>query len=352
MKIGIITQYYAPEPIRIATQVAEELSKRGHEVWVETGFPNYPGGKLYPGFRQKRAHVEVTNGVHVHRVPMYINHSQAALLRMLNYGSFALSSFFKGNRLLHDTDVIYVYATQMTPALGPDIWHSVRKKPYVMHIQDLWPESITGSTLLNPKLQALIAAVLSPWLRRLYRRASATIAIAPTMAKILQARGVNPNKLHTVFNWTNEHDPEVHKHVGDTPIIPRHSGITNFVYAGNFGDMQDLATVVRGAAYLQHRPEFQLYLVGSGVQEEQLRRLVQDLKLKNVTILGRVPTEKMWQVNEGADFQLVSLKNLDIFRGTIPSKFQNALRSGTPVVSNVAGDVAALIQENNLGLVA
>ena len=48
MKILVISQYYYPEPFKIH-EICEELVKRGNEVTVITGRPNYPDGDLFPG---------------------------------------------------------------------------------------------------------------------------------------------------------------------------------------------------------------------------------------------------------------------------------------------------------------
>ena len=58
MKILVICQYYYPEPFSI-TNICEELVKRGHEVTVVTGIPNYPMGKIYEGYRGGKKRDEV-----------------------------------------------------------------------------------------------------------------------------------------------------------------------------------------------------------------------------------------------------------------------------------------------------
>ena len=90
MKILIISQHYYPEPFRI-TDICEELVKRGHEVSVITGLPNYPKGEIYPGYRDKSKREEGINGVKVHRC-FTIGRKGGVVKRVLNYYSFALSS--------------------------------------------------------------------------------------------------------------------------------------------------------------------------------------------------------------------------------------------------------------------
>lgn len=121
MRVLILTQYYPPENTLISSTLAQGLVQRGHQVRVLTGYPNYPTGKVYPGFTQRWRGRERQGQVDVLRVPLWPDHSQNPARRSLNYASFALSattaySFARG------ADVIYVYGTQMTPAFAPWVW--------------------------------------------------------------------------------------------------------------------------------------------------------------------------------------------------------------------------------------
>lgn len=346
LRIAIVSQYYKPENAKIPNSLAESLASRGHDVRVVTGYPNYPEGRLYPGYRQKLFHLENDGLVQVRRVPMFLSHSQNALNRFANYMTFAFSSL-TAVRFIRDADVVYVYATQMTAAIAPAVWNRSLRLPFVLHVQDLWPESVTGSAMVRAGIsKRVINAVLKPWLQFMYRRASAIVAIAPTMTKMLLDRGVESAKLHTVLNW-------------DSSILPvetgarlqravEHSGFS-VIYAGNLGELQDLQTVVRAAAKVSDLNGFRISLVGAGIAENELRTLVQELGATNVEFVGAVSQSGMREVYEQSDFQLVTLKDLPIFRGTIPSKLQGSLAHGTPVITTVAGDVSDIVRENGLG---
>ena len=66
MNILIVSQYYYPEQFQI-NEIAPALVKRGHQVTVLTGLPNYPGGEIYAGYEKGRRDEEI-NGVRVIRV--------------------------------------------------------------------------------------------------------------------------------------------------------------------------------------------------------------------------------------------------------------------------------------------
>src|SRR5690606_14425084 len=96
IRVLLLTQWFDPEPTFKGAEFARALVRQGFEVEVVTGFPNYPGGKVYPGYRIKVLQRELIDGVHVTRVPLYPNHDQSAIKRVLNYASFAASSLVYG----------------------------------------------------------------------------------------------------------------------------------------------------------------------------------------------------------------------------------------------------------------
>lgn len=347
MRVLILSQYYPPESAFYAPSLARELIKRGHQVKVLTGYPNYPSGRLFDGFRMRwRSHELGLAGERVLRVPLYVDHSRSGVRRMLNYLSFGLSAA-TAKRWSAGADVIYVYATQMTPALAPWVWSFFGGPPFVLHVQDLWPDSITGSSLISKGWRSrLLDAALTGWLKSVYRRAGAIVGIAPTMVETLAERGVDPSRLHLVYNWTEE--AGLDNPASDGKAVKSH---TRILFAGNLGDMQDLETVVR-AAHDAADVGIQLRIVGDGVVLPRIRALVGELDAANIEFLGRVPREQMGDLYRTSDFALVSLKDLPVFRGTIPSKFQAAIAHGVPVITTVQGDLRELVERLRVGFTA
>lgn len=349
MRILVISQYFPPEgsAAYYPYSLAEELSKRGHEVKVITGFPNYPTGKLAPGYKMEWRSREKFRGVEVLRVPLYLDHSNSAIRRMVNYVSFGISAATAW-KWPGKVDVVYVYATQMTPALGPWLWKFFSGAPYVLHVQDLWPDSITGSSMVkDSRLGKLIESLMNPWLRSVYKHSSAVIGIAPTMVEILKARGVSADKAHVVYNWGTSIEKAAHNGQSFGSL----EGDTEFLYAGNIGDMQDLTSLVKAASKIQDSAAL-IKIVGDGVDAEKIRTLAGELGLKNIEFEGAVPLEEVDIYYETARFALVTLKDLPNLRGTIPSKFQAAMARGIPVVSTVQGDLRNLIESEGIGFTA
>lgn len=344
MKIGIVSQWYPPEPPTIPADVARELAARGHQVRVLTGFPNYPHGTLYEGYQQRWSTVESQNGVQVRRAPLYTSHDSSGLKRAANYLSFAVTSAVASG-FLKGADVVYVYLTPATVFAAPALLQAVHGIPSVVHVQDVWPDSVTASPMIPRGLAGrAIDAALTTAVRRIYRSAAGIAVIAPSMRELLVERGAAPEKIRVVLNWANE---GLFRPVTAKADIGRRERCT-FMYAGAMGPFQNVGDTVCAAAAVADVAD--LVLVGSGIEEDTARRMAADLKADNVRFLGRRPAAEMAALYAAADFQLVTLRDLPMFRGTIPSKLQAALACGSPVLVSVPGDCAELVEREGVGL--
>ena len=149
MKILVISQYYSPEPFKVA-DVCEALVEAGHEVDVVTSFPNYPMGEIYEGYKNSLHKKELINGVNVHRI-FTIGRKSGFLFRILNYYTFSLCSTLFVNKLKKDYDVVFVY--QLSPVLMANAGIKYKKKhnkKVVLYCLDLWPDSlISGGIRLD-----------------------------------------------------------------------------------------------------------------------------------------------------------------------------------------------------------
>ena len=85
-KILVICQYFYPEQFRI-NDICSEWVKRGYDVTVLTGIPNYPQGRFYDGYGWFKKRKEIWNGVKVIRIPL-IARGKTPIGLVLNYFSF------------------------------------------------------------------------------------------------------------------------------------------------------------------------------------------------------------------------------------------------------------------------
>jgi len=351
MKIGIVTQWFRPEPAYLPTNLADELAERGHEVRVLTGYPNYPDGEIYPGYRQRWGEQTREGQISLRRVPLYASHDSSALKRIGNYLSFAATSSAAAVRYLADVDAIYVYLTPATVAAAPALLSKLRGTPVVIHVQDLWPESVTSSTMGPQGFAAGLAdRILHKTMQRIYAMSASIAVIAPTMRDIVINRGADPAKTRVVLNWADETLFHPTPATAESRQAIGHRNRCTIMFAGTMGPFQNIHASVRAAAAASGAENVDLVFVGSGIAEESAKKLAADLNAPNIRFLGRRPTADMPALYGAADYQLVTLRDLPIFQGTIPSKLQAALACGSPVLVSAPGDCIELVENRGVGL--
>lgn len=349
MKIGIVSQLFPPEEAAVPSTLADVLAERGHDVKVLTGFPHHPYGRVYDGYPQRWSHIEHRGPVLLRRVPLYPSHDVNPFRRAATFLSFAMTSA-AASRFLADRDAIYVYSTPMTAAAAAEAVRLSRGRPYVLHIQDLWPESVFDSGMADGPVRSVLGPAIGLGLRYLYRNAAHLLTISPTMRELLLDRGVRADKVSVVYNWSAE---ENGTRVGPDPVMRRRLGRpdrTIAVFAGNVGQLNDVDTIVEAAALCGADTPIDVAVIGTGTAAASAIRRAAELGADNVRFLDRLPAAEMPSLFGTADYLLVTLKDTSLSRATMPSKLGTALAHACPIITTVPGDVAALCAEGGFGL--
>jgi len=348
MRIALLSQWFAPEPDPRVFSLARELVSRGHQVTVLTGFPNYPHGKLYPGYKLRVWQREEMDGIRVIRLFLFPDHSRSVIKRSLNYLSFAISASVLGPMLCGPIDVLWVYHPPLSIGI-PAWWISLlRRAPFVYEIQDMWPETIIATGMVHEGSGTRLLARLA---RFVYRRASAITVISPGFMRNLVSKGVPGEKIFVISNWADEEifrPVERDSELGDTFGLTNHF---NVLFSGNIGPAQELETVIEAAALLTDLPDVKFTLIGDGLSLSELKALVAQRNLPNVQFLGRQPMSAIPHFHAWADALLVHLRDDPLFRITIPSKTIAYLASGRPILCAVSGDGADVIRATEAGVV-
>ncbi len=347
MKVAILTQYYPPEPIPKPHDMARGLAERGHDVVVITAFPHYPGGRLYPGTRLRLWQWETRDGIRILRLPLYPDHSRSALRRVINYGSFAASAAVLGSLLSGPLDAMCAEQPPLSVGLAAWVLGRLRRVPFVYSVNDLWPESVEATGMVNRRWAL-------QWMSRLerfvYRRSAAVVVISPGIRENLIGKGVPPEKVHVIPHWADE---SLYHPVARDPGLARDLGMAgrfNVVFAGQLGLAQGLGVVLDAAEELSELPGIQFVLAGDGTDAARLRQVAADRRLGNVRFLGWQPAERMPTIFAVSDVLLVHLLDEPLFRITIPSKTIAYMACGRPVLMAVEGDAADLIRTTGAGV--
>lgn len=346
MRILFLTQWFNPEPQFKGLAFAKELQRRGHQVEVLTGFPNYPGGKVYPGYRIRLVQREVMEGVPVIRVALYPSHDRSPLRRIFNYLSFALSATLMGPWLVAKADVMYVLHPPATVGLPAIAISLLRRIPFVYDIQDLWPDTLRSTGMLR---FGWMITLVDVWCRFVYRVAGGIAVLSKGFERTLLERHVPRGKIRVIPNWCDEEQ----LHPGELRKEEQHwfHGRFSIVFAGNMGKAQALETVIQAAALLQSRcPQVQFILVGNGVEAEGLKLKAEQSGADNLVFLPGRPVSQIGPVLHHADALLVHLKRDPLFEITIPSKIQAYLSVGRPILCGVSGDASTMVNESGAGI--
>lgn len=352
MRIGFVTQWFPPEPgFHLAESTATGFAARGHEVHVLTGFPNYPGGKLHAGYPLRPYREDhYSDGVTVHRAPIYPSHDASALRRFTNYASFAVASTAIALRRIPKPDVWLTYSSPATAGTAASVARRIGGAPSCLVIQDLWPDSVVDSGMMPGWKGSAARRVLNHFCDFTYRSAAGIGVISPSMRHILTARGVPDTKIFDTPNWSPDNALNTNRQssveMRRTLCLPTTGRL--FMYVGNLGYLQGIEDLVDAFATI---PDAQFVIIGDGVRRAAIEHKV-SAGIPNVHVLGPRSFADVGRFIAASDVQVVSLQDTPLLRATMPSKVQISLAGTRPVLAHAAGDVAELIQDQQLGAVA
>lgn len=348
MRILALSHYYPPEVNAPASRLSEHARvwhEAGHEVTVVTCAPNHPAGQLYPGYRNRLWQEETIDGIRVIRLWTYLAANEGFLPRIANYLSYLFSLLFWMWRLPR-ADVVMSTSPQFFCGLAG--WFLKRgKRPWVLEIRDLWPESIV--TVGAMKRGAAIRAIEKVEAFA-YRKADLVVSVTDGFVPHIRARRPK-GPIAVVKNGVDlsrfASDPAA------ADAFRAENGLTGkFVasYIGTHGMAHGLQAVIAAAERLRNRDDIAFLMVGGGAERETIKAMRDAKGLTNIVMLGQLPKAAMPAVWGASDAALVLLKRVDTFKTVIPSKMFEAMALGVPMILGVEGEAKALMEEGGAGI--
>ncbi|KPP83010.1 MAG: Glycosyl transferase, group 1 [Oceanicaulis sp. HLUCCA04] len=351
MHILFLTDNFPPEvnaPASRTYEHAREWVRLGAKVTVITCAPNFPRGKVFPGYRNKLHSTEEMDGITVIRVWTYITANEGRYRRTLDYVSFMLSAFIASFGV-RKVDIIIGTSPQFFTAISAFLVSLFRRRPWIFELRDLWPASIkaVGAVRAGPVLATLEAIELF-----LYRRATRIIALTEAFKAELCARGIEPEKIAIITNGADL----THFRPSARPVsLVRELGLEGcFVagYVGTHGLAHGLETLLEAASLLQARDDtahIRILLLGDGARKPALRQRASELGLENVVFADSVPKTDVPQYWALLDVSIIHLKRDPLFTGVIPSKLFECMAMGLPVLHGVEGESAEIVRREGVG---
>ena len=346
MKILFISQFFWPEDFRI-NDIALSLKKKGHEVTVLTGIPNYPYGHYYQGYGLFKKRVENFNGIKIFRVPLFPRKKGRWWELIINYLSFMISAalfvpFFCHKKI----DIIFFNQSPFSEGVPAIFLSAFTKAKVIYWAQDLWPRTLSATGNIRSKK---ILEIIDIFIKFIYKKSDLILVQSRAFIKEIINQGADPDIVSYFPNSAEKlYQPVIVKEdSGKRKIMPRGFCVT---FAGNIGAAQDFETILSAAEILKENNHIHWVILGVGrmftwVQSEVIKRGLE----KNVRLLGRHPMETMPEFFALSDALLVILKKEPIFAFTIPGKVQSYLACAKPVIAAMEGEGARIIMESGAG---
>jgi glycosyltransferase involved in cell wall biosynthesis len=344
VRILLLTDNYLPEsnaPALRCSMHARRWVQRGHHVDVVTSFPNFPEGKVFAGYRQSLYKRETLDGVEVLRVPTLIFRNSGVLRRILDFLSFMITSCV-GALFLARPDIVIATSPQFFTAVSGWVVSRIYRRPYVLELRDLWPDSIVAVGAMREGFAIRLIRRIEQFL---YRQADLIVTVTSATRDILMSRGVDGGKIIVVINGVDT----LQMTPGPAPIgLRQRLGLDGKVvvsYIGTVGMAHGLQLILDAAdACRQRSLALHFMIVGSGAELGALQRKASDRGLVNVTLVGRVDHDEILDYWRLSDMTLVLLRDTPLFRTVIPSKIFEAIATGTPIITNARGEVQSLLE--------
>lgn len=350
MHILFITDNFPPELNANATIVYELASywiKMGYEVTVITSAPNFPEGKLFKGYKNKWYQSEIMDGIKIIRVKTFIYANKGTILRIIDFLSFMVSSFFAG---LWQTkpNVVIAISPQFFTTISGLALAKLKRCKFLFMLCDLWPASIEAVGAIRHK--TILNCIESVELFT-YRHSDKIISLTHAFKQNMLSRGIPANKIEVIINGVDT--KKLYPMPANQTLVNQYQLQNKFVvaYIGTFGMAHALSNVLAAAKILKNQQEIVFLLVGSGAEKEKLRQLKQQNALDNVIIEGLQPKSLIPSYWSITDLALIHLKDHPLFATVIPSKIFEALAMAKPIIfAGPTGETSEFINEHKLGL--
>jgi glycosyltransferase involved in cell wall biosynthesis len=345
VRILILTQYYLPEtgaPQNRLSSLAGYLKKFGNEVEILTALPNYPKNKIFADYNGKLRCREKVEDIDVHRSFIFVSMKNGLLPRLTNYFSFMVSSYYSASIRLKKYDVIICESPPLFLGITAVLLKRKWKCKLVFNVSDLWPESAEKMGIIKNKWIIRRSYKLANWIYR-----NADMVSGQTKGIIDAVKKMQPKQ--NVLWFPNGAD--LNKFSNHISVPEKNTTHFNLLYAGIIGYAQGLEVILYAAEILKEKKDIHFYLIGDGPVKTNLLLLKKQLQLDNVTFIANLPGEKIIQWVYDCDAYIVPLRNLDLFKGAIPSKLFEPLAAGKPILLGVDGEARQLfIDEGESGL--
>ena len=340
-KILIVTECFYPEEFKI-NDVALSWKNKGYGVDVLTLAPTYPLGRVFSSYKNSFFRKDEYQGIKIFRLRAVTGYKDSAIKKILKYINFmvfgSIVAIFIGRRYDYVFGFNVGSLTDMLPAV---VIRKLYKKPTMFWVQDVWPDSVYAYGFKKNKA---LSTLLDAFVKFMYHNITA-IAISSKGFESKLAPYIKKGLKFTYApNWADNLDMDM------DPITLSTTQKVNFTFAGNIGKVQNLDNIINAFCLLpyEYQKKSQLNIIGDGSNLIFLKKLSNNNP--NIIFHGKQMRENMAKFYKASDFLIVSLINEPIFSVTVPAKTQTYIAAKKPILAIINGDVADIVNDNNLGI--
>ena len=351
MHILFLTDNFPPEVNAPASRTHEHCRlwvAAGHQVTVITCAPNFPKGRVFDGYRNAWRQEETMDGIRVIRVWSYITANEGFTRRVLDYVSYMATATL-ASLGVRGVDIVVGTSPQFFTACAAQAVGTLKRRPWVFELRDLWPESIKA-------VGAMQESSVIRWLEWLelflYRHATRIVTVTQSFKRTLVSRGITGDKIDVVTNGvdTTRFSPRPK----DAELTQQLGLQGKFVagYIGTHGMAHALETLLEAAARLRKHPggaDIRVLLLGDGARKVELKAQADRLGLDNVVFVDSVSKDEVARYWSLLDVSVIHLRRTELFTTVIPSKLFECMGMGIPVLHGVAGESADIVRQEGVG---
>lgn len=348
LKILYLSHYFPPEvnaPAMRVSEISRLWKQAGHQVTIQTGFPNHPTGVIPEKYRGKLFAHERGEFGDVLRSYIFAAPNKGFLKRVLNYLSFMVSTLALSSWRSGSADVVIGTSPQFFVAVAAWITAFFKRAPFVFEVRDLWPEEIVAVGAIK---NTVIINALSAMEMFLYRRAAMIVAVAQGTVDTLIERGIPKEKLVLIPNGVS-----LERFAGrdGAKIREKHNLNGEFLvsYIGTHGMAHRLETALEAAAALRENKRIKFLMVGEGAEKSRLQEIACKQDLENVIFAPQAPADDVPDYYEASDVCLAPLRKTNLFTKNIPSKLYEIMAAGKPVLLGARGESEELVRRAESG---
>lgn len=341
MKLAILTQYFYPEtgaPQNRLYELSKKFKEYGWEVMVITGMPNYPKGKIFPGYRWKFCCSEKIDTIDVNRYWLFASNSKNKLPRIISMISFSLSSLFICFRLKKfKPDFLFIESPPLTLGYSGYLLSKYSGAKMIMNVSDIWPLSAKelgaiGNGKIYRKLESLE--------KFLYGKAFINTGQSEEIVSHINNSGdFNTYLFRNGVDVKRFEKPKSYCQSGE---------IIKIVYAGLLGVAQGIFEIVSKINFKELGAEFHIY--GEGTDRKATLDFLKENPDRGIVVHKSVKSNEIPEILTEYYCTIIPLVNK--IYGAVPSKIYEAMAAGVPILFSGSGEGAAIISDNNIGLVS